>query len=291
MQYSLHPLIETDAHEGLVWVDWQKRLYFTSKPSSDYRTPSAIRYFDFKDRSIHTVIERSNMANGMCLAADKNHLLVAEQGFHDSPGCISRINLNSFCREIIVDNFKGLPFNSPNKIVQANSHFFFTDPDYGYYQGFKPQSELPTGLYSYDVQASQLFCLGDEFIVPHGLALSRNQETLFLVDNCSITKEKPFYAPNHEQIIFTLQLSCGSSNAQTETIIKIPPQGFIDGIIIGENKQLIFTSLNKLMTCSVQGENLQCLYENSEDINFVNIAMAEGRLYATSDNAIYYLET
>lgn len=291
MQYSLHSLVETDAHEGLVWVDWQKRLYFTSKPSNDYRTPSAIRYFDFKDNSIHTVVERSNMANGMCLAADKNHLLVAEQGFNDSPGCISRISLSNFFREIIVDNFKGLPFNSPNKIIQSGSHFFFTDPDYGYYQGFRPQSELPTGLYSYDEQASQLFCLGDEFIVPHGLALCSNQRTLFLVDNCSITKEKPFYDPNNEQVIFTLQLSRESSTAQAEKIIEIPSVGFIDGIIIGEKKQLIFTSLNKLMTCSAQGDNLHCLYENSEDINFVNIIMAKRRIYAASDNAIHYLET
>ncbi|WP_444921433.1 SMP-30/gluconolactonase/LRE family protein [Microbulbifer sp. CnH-101-G] len=195
MKHRLHLLVETDAHEGLVWVDWQKRLYFTSKPSNDYTIPSAIRYFDFKDKSVHTIIERSNMANGMCLAADKNHLLVAEQGFNNNPGCISRINLNTFYREIIVDSFKGLPFNSPNKVAQANSHFFFTDPDYGYYQGFRPQSDLPTGLYSYDEQSSQLYCLGDEFIVPHGVALSKNQETLFLVDNCSITKENPFITP------------------------------------------------------------------------------------------------
>ncbi|WP_444921432.1 hypothetical protein ACJJID_03050 [Microbulbifer sp. CnH-101-G] len=59
---------------------------------------------------------------------------------------------------------------------------------------------------------------------------------------------------------------------------------------MGENSQLIFTSLNKLMTCSTQGQNLQCLFEGSEDLNFINIAMAEERLYATTDNAIHYLE-
>ena len=143
-------LVEADAHEGPVVVPSQNRLYFTSVPDRSADDPSiAIRYVDLDTLAVETFKPRSNMANGMWLTRDGSALLVAEQGTMDSPGGISRIDIDSGERQVLVDSFEGKPFNSPNKVIEAsNGWIYFSDPDYGANQGFKPPPQLPQAVYA-----------------------------------------------------------------------------------------------------------------------------------------------
>jgi len=188
-----------DAHEGPVWVDDQRRLYYATSTHLAGRRRVAIEYLDFAPlgkgdlwKSLaatpgylpepQTFLSDANMANGMQLEADQLNLLVAEQGYGQKPAAVSNIGLPTGVRNVLVDNYQGIPFNSINKVIRSRrGHLIFSDPDYGFRQGFKPPSELEPNVYVKTVQGS-LNCFRCGLEMPHGLALSPDEQTLFISD-------------------------------------------------------------------------------------------------------------
>lgn len=61
----LEKLVETDAHEGPVYVGAEHALYFTTVPRPGPRT--SIKRLDLATLRVEVVVEDANMANGMAL--------------------------------------------------------------------------------------------------------------------------------------------------------------------------------------------------------------------------------
>ena len=224
-------LVHTDAHEGPVVVPDQNRLYFTTPP--DFKsddTHIAIRYVDLATLEIVTWRPRSNMANGMWLTKDGSALLVAEQGTHDTPGAISRIRLSDGEREVLVDSFEGKPLNSPNKVIQASSGWiYFSDPDYGHNQGFKPGPELPMAVYAFNPATGETIRLTTDIARPHGLALSLDETLLYIGDTDAIDGAHP-YDPNRSHDVLAAPLLAAYKIGDLEEVFSVPvgiPDGFI----------------------------------------------------------------
>jgi len=190
-----------DAHEGPVWVARQNRLYYTTKTHLDGRRRVDIEYLDFSaylqddytlsdlpERIQHplepaTFVENVNMANGMRPANDGIHLLVAEQGYGDKDGGIALYHLQTGQRAELAMEYDGKPFNSPNKVIQSQAgHLILSDPDYAFRQNFRPPPVLEPNLYLLpnETEDTQVFRCGLE--MPHGLALSPDERTLFVTD-------------------------------------------------------------------------------------------------------------
>jgi len=81
-------LIETNAHEGPVYVAPEHALYFTTVPEPGPKNVAIMRLqlagdtFPFTTQGLETVRQPSNMANGMCLDR-KGRLVICEQGTKD----------------------------------------------------------------------------------------------------------------------------------------------------------------------------------------------------------------
>lgn len=197
MQHSL--FFPSDAHEGPVWVAPQRRLYYATATHLEDRRRVDIEYLDFSKLAPenmwkalkttpaytpdqNTFVVDANMANGMQLTADGRSLLVAEQGYEDVPAAVSRISLSDKSRTCLVDNYQSRPFNSINKAIESRGgHLIFSDPDYGFRQGFKPPSELEPNVYIKTAEG-KLNCFRCGLEMPHGLALSPDEKTLFISD-------------------------------------------------------------------------------------------------------------
>ena len=141
---QLEQVVATDAHEGPVYVKKQNTLYFTTVPQNTnvpqpgYKTV-AISKLDLNTKAVSVVRQPSNMANGMTLDRE-GHLLVCEQGTKSSPASISRFDPDTGESESLVEQWFGLPFNSPNDVVvKSDGTIWFTDPSYGFLQSFKPR--------------------------------------------------------------------------------------------------------------------------------------------------------
>ncbi|MEL7162421.1 MAG: 16S rRNA (adenine(1518)-N(6)/adenine(1519)-N(6))-dimethyltransferase RsmA, partial [Bacteroidota bacterium] len=195
MRRKMHnPLFfPADAHEGPVWVPDQRRLYYATKTHLDGRRRVDVEFIDFSSTdpleyaladqfAPHPWRRDANMANGMRLHRDGRHLLVAEQGDESRPAAVALLDLTDGKRTVLVDHYGGKRFNSINKVIQSkNGHLIFSDPDYGWQQGFKPQPELEPMLYvlPFNGELTPFRC---GLQIPHGLALSADEQTLFVSD-------------------------------------------------------------------------------------------------------------
>jgi gluconolactonase len=170
---------ETDAHEGPVYAADEHALYFTTVR----RDRVAIKRLELADGSISVVRADANTANGMALDLE-GHLVVCEQGTSSEPARITRLNRESRTVETLVDSWNGLPLNSPNDVVvKSDGTIWFTDPSYGYLQGFRPKPQIGDHVYRYDPVSDSLNLVADGFDKPNGLAFSPDERVLYVGDN------------------------------------------------------------------------------------------------------------
>ncbi len=90
--------------------------------------------------------------------------------------------------ETVVDGYEGKMFNSPNDAVAArDGTLIFTDPAYGLdkvEEGGGGERELPfQGVYRVAPGSSEATLLADDFVGPNGLALSPEEDLLYVVDS------------------------------------------------------------------------------------------------------------
>jgi gluconolactonase len=181
-------LIETNAHEGPVYVAAEHALYFTTVPEPGPKNIAIMRLvlkgdrFPFEAGPLEVVRQPSNMANGMCLDR-KGRLLICEQGTLDERARISRMNLTTRALESVVGSWRGLPLNSPNDVVEkSDGTVWFTDPNYGELQGFKPAAQIGPYVYRHDPATGATDVVADSFNKPNGLAFSPDESVLYITD-------------------------------------------------------------------------------------------------------------
>lgn len=90
--------------------------------------------------------------------------------------------------ETLVDGYDGKMFNSPNDVVAAgDGSLIFTDPAYGLdkvEEGGGGERELPfQGVYRIPPGSREAELLADDFVGPNGLALSPEEDVLYVVDS------------------------------------------------------------------------------------------------------------
>jgi gluconolactonase len=171
-------VIATDAHEGPVYVEHEHALYFTTS-----RPDVAIRRLDLGSGELSTLRARANNANGMTLGHD-GRLIVCEQGSRAEPAAIAAIDPATGARDVLVDDWHGLPLNSPNDVVVArDGAIWFTDPSYGFRQGFRPRPVLRDRVYRFDPRSRELWSVADGLDKPNGLAFSPDESVLYVGDN------------------------------------------------------------------------------------------------------------
>ena len=181
-------LIETNAHEGPVYVAGEHALYFTTVPEPGPKNVAIKRLqltgdaFPFAAGTLDVVQYPSNMANGMTLGRD-GRLLICEQGTRDMPARISAMDLATRMVETVVDSWRGLAFNSPNDVVvRSDRTVWFTDPDYGAIQDFKGPPEAGAYVYRHDPASGETSVVADGFNKPNGLAFSPDESVLYVTD-------------------------------------------------------------------------------------------------------------
>ncbi len=127
-------------------------------------------------------------ANGACLF--RGQLLVCDQGYSvQQPSQLVLVDPKPpHTVTPILNNFHGRPFNSLNDVVvlptpgHDYSTIWFTDPTYGYEQGFKPPPGLPSQVYCFDPFAGTLRVVADGYVKPNGIAFDMDGKRCFVTD-------------------------------------------------------------------------------------------------------------
>ncbi|KAG1733912.1 uncharacterized protein EDB91DRAFT_1084296 [Suillus paluster] len=115
----------------------------------------------------------------------KGDLLFVTSGRALLPPSIVRVNPNPpYNTTVVLDNFLGRQFNSLNdiKILPGTDIMFFTDPAYGWLNGFRPEPMLPSQVYRFDPSTGQVRIVADQFVHPNGIAFTPDGKTAFITD-------------------------------------------------------------------------------------------------------------
>ena len=287
---------ETDAHEGPVYVSGEDVLYFTSLPGkADVPAPGTPRAyikrlaldglnFPVDPSRLSAVPARVTMPNGMALGRD-GRLVVCEQGTRDDHARISRVHPATGEAETVVDAWGGLRLNSPNDVVvRSDGTIWFTDPSYGYLQGFRPEPETGDYVYRYDPAAGRLSVVADGFDKPNGLAFSPDERTLYITDSGANQEPGSYHVKRpHHIVAFDVR---DGSHLGPGRLFAVTTAGFPDGIKVDRAGRVYTSSLGGVQVFSPAGDPAG-LIRVPGAVNFTFGGPGGEVLFITTDTAIW----
>jgi gluconolactonase len=287
---------ETDAHEGPVYIPGEDALYFTSLPgnvgTSAPGAPCAYvkrlaldgLNFPVDPLRLSVVPARVTMPNGMALGRD-GRLVVCEQGTHDEHARISRVHPATGEAETVVDAWGGLRLNSPNDVVvRSDGTIWFTDPSYGYLQGFRPEPQTGDYVYRHDPAVGRLSVVADCFDKPNGLAFSPDEQTLYVTDS-GANQEPGSYHVRRPHHIVAFDVRDGS-HLGAGRLFAVTAPGFPDGIKVDRAGRVYTSSLSGVQVFSPAGD-LTGLIQVPGAVNFTFGGPGGEVLFITTDTAIW----
>jgi gluconolactonase len=147
---------------------------------------SRLMRWDETTGAVGVLREDSGYANGNTIDRE-GRLITCEQGNRR----VTRTEHDGTVT-VLADRCDGKRLNSPNDVVvRADGSIWFTDPSYGIdgdYEGNAGTNELGgCFVFRLDPSTGSLTVVADDFVRPNGLAFSRDEEQLFIVD----TRQEP----------------------------------------------------------------------------------------------------
>jgi gluconolactonase len=276
---SLEKVADVDAHEGPVYIEAEDALYFTTLPKPGPEV--AIKRLSLATGEIRVVRQDTNAANGMALDLD-GRLLVCEQGHGHAQARISRLDPATEADETVVDSFRGLPLNSPNDLtVKSDGTIWFTDPCYGWLQGFKPEPAHGDYVYRFDPETGTLTVVEDSFDKPNGLAFSPDESVLYIGDS-GANHEPGSFNPQRPHHIRAFDVVDGR-RLEHGRLFAVTTPGFPDGLKVDACGRVYASCFSGVQVFAANGE----LIDEIPVPGAVNFAFAGNTLYITTDTAIW----
>jgi len=276
-------VVDTNAHEGPVYVPEDDALYFTTVPRRDAqdvphvsiaRLALAGLEFPLGPDRVTTVRERANVANGMALDHD-GFLIVCEQGTRNTLARISRVDRVTGHAETVVAGLGGVLLNSPNDVVvRSDGTIWFTDPSYGHLQGFRPEPQVGDLVYRYDPRTDALAVAADSFDKPNGLAFSPDEQTLYVADN----------GARHHLLAF--EVLRGGRHMNGRRVLAVGTPEHPDGLKVDTEGRIYASALNGIQVFDPSGTLLgEILLPGA--VNFTFGGPGRNVLFIIADTAIW----
>lgn len=283
----LERVVYTDAHEGPVYVAAEDALYVTTPPSPISQIKrialDGLR-FPVEPERVTEVPAAVTMPNGMTLGPD-GHLIVCEQGFLTEPARISQVDPRSGQTQSLVENWHGRPFNSPNDVVvKSDGTIWFTDPSYGFLQGFRPPPLVGDYVYRYDPASGRVSVVADSFDKPNGLAFSPDEQILYVNDSGANQEPGSFHAGRpHHVLAFDV---VGGRHLQNPRLLAVIAHGFPDGMKVDTDGRVYVSATSGVLIFSAPGDLIGEI-RVPDAVNFTFGGPDHNVLFITADTAVW----
>jgi gluconolactonase len=285
---------ETDAHEGPVYLPDEDALYFTTRPAPSRSSgPPVVNVkrialdgerFPLEADRVSTVREDANVANGMTLGLD-GRLIACEQGSRSGDAAITAYELSTGELTTLVDRYRGLPLNSPNDVIlHSDGAVWFTDPSYGYLQGFRTKPALGDHVYRLDPRSGQPSVVAYSFDKPNGLAFSPDETVLYVGDS-GANHEPGSFDPARPHQIVAFDLTDGR-RLENERLFSVTNPGFPDGIKVDADGRVYASSFSGVQVFDPRG-NLIGEINLPGAVNFTFGGPEGNVLFITTDEAVW----
>ena len=273
----------TNAHEGPVYIAREDALYFTTLPEPAERPRVDIKRLALDSGEISVVRADANVANGMALAPD-GRLVVCEQ----DPAAIALVDPATGESETLVDSWGGLRLNSPNDVVVKNDgSVWFTDPSYGYLQGFRPKPEVGDYVYRYDPGSGRLSVVADSFDKPNGLAFSPDESVLYVTDSGANQEPGSYYVDRPHHIVAFDVLN--GRHLGPGRLFAVTTPGFPDGLKVDWAGRVYASAFSGVQIFGPAGDPIAEI-ELPGAVNFAFGGPDRDVLYVTTDDAVWAVQ-
>lgn len=159
--------------EGPIWDVRENRLIFSDVSGNKLHQWTS-------DNGVSVFLEPSNFAGGNTFDAVGN--IISCQGGIRSLGIIRKDGK----AEVLVSEFDGKKFNSPNEVVvKKDGTIWFTDPDYGLLAAYGEKAseyrELDKyHIFRYNPKSKEIVSVYTDLSKPNGLVFSKDERHLFV---------------------------------------------------------------------------------------------------------------
>ena len=272
-------LADVDAHEGPVYARAEHALYFTSLPPD-----ARLKRLDVESGEITVVRDDLVAPNGMTRER-AGMLVICEQGSTSEPARISALDLHTGELETLVDEWGGLALNSPNDVgVKSDGSVWFTDPSYGWLQGFRPEPEAGDHVYRYDPGSGRLTVVADSFEKPNGIAFSPDEQTLYVTDS-GANQEPGSFHPGLPHHIVAFELRDGR-HLGPGRLFAVTNPGFPDGLKVDLRGRVYASSWRGVQVFNPAGDLIGEIHL-AGTVNFTFGGPDGNVMYITTDVAVW----
>ncbi|KAF1987137.1 calcium-dependent phosphotriesterase [Aulographum hederae CBS 113979] len=177
------------AHEAGVFIQERNELFITSNRIQEEVGNPKVQITKITLPSENQEIKREEihcdaiqMGNGGVNYQDG--ILFCDQGSRATPsGLYKMATTPPYATEEVLTSFHGRPFNSTNDVVIAkDGSIWFTDPIYGFEQGYRPKPRLPNQVYRYEPRTKAIRVVADGFGRPNGICFSPDECVVYVTD-------------------------------------------------------------------------------------------------------------
>jgi gluconolactonase len=115
---------------------------------------------------------------------------------------IYAIDPDTLKTHVVLNNYYGHHFNSPNDLVVDGDSLWFTDPPYAALLGNGSAAELRPNVYHFDLSSHVLRPVEEDLQLPNGIALNPDGKILYLADSGALCQPigEPTVASEHRSI-------------------------------------------------------------------------------------------
>ncbi|GIZ38866.1 hypothetical protein CKM354_000226500 [Cercospora kikuchii] len=174
------------AHEAGVFIADRNELYVTSNWLFD---EAGKQFVEISRIILSPSVTRESVQGSPVLMANGavNHgdgILFCDQGGPDEPSGVYHTSLNSpTTAQLLISSVYDRPFNSVNDVVvHTDGSIWFTDPAYGFEQGYRPTPCLPSQVYRFQPNDLSIRAMADGFGHPNGICFSPDEKVVYVTD-------------------------------------------------------------------------------------------------------------
>jgi gluconolactonase len=184
-------------------------------------------------------------------------------------------------RKTIVAAYQGKRLNSPNDVVvRSDGLILFTDPPYGL--GQRASEVGFSGVFAFDEATGEMVLIDDALSRPNGLALSPDEEVLYVGDTAT-------------QTLWAYDLAADGTASGKRLVVDVTDEskpGRVDGVRVDTEGRVYFTCPGGICVADpVRGEVIERLATPKRATNLAWGGADLSDLYITALTDVYRVKT
>jgi gluconolactonase len=231
-------------HEAAVFDPATDQLYVTSNRLIDGSGNQRVQIsrVHLKDDSSQVSMAEfscANIAMGNGGVNYKDGMILCDQGGATAPSALYFVDMAAPEKtQLLISGFYSRSFNSVNDVVvHSDGSIWFTDPTYGFDQGYRPKPQLPPQVYRYVPSregiagSGSIRALADGFGHPNGLCFSPDERTLYVTDTDRVCGDGSIRDDRASSIYaFDIMMVKGEPFLANRRLFAMAENGIPDGI-------------------------------------------------------------